>query len=290
MRPQHWEKNLAELVRRTAIDLPADVEKALRRLQAREKKSEGSGDRVERFLETAAGSREKGTPLCDHSGLLQFYFRVPVGFDTNMLASRARSAVSRATRQGFLCSDTVDALSGAPYKTNVAPASPVFHFRQGARKTIEVCLVMHDAGCENVSRQYSLPFKELGADRNLEGAVRCVLDAVARARIAASDTFSLGVCIGGNRESGHAHAKEQFLRRFPERSPVRALSRLENRLLKEVGNLRRGDKSIAALAVKVGTLSRLEHSYFVTVSFMPWACRRRGVLLGPEGGVRRWLY
>jgi fumarate hydratase class I len=44
------------------------------------------------------------------------------------------------------------------------------------------------------------------------------------------------------------------------------------------------------LGVKIGVLSRLPASYFVTASYMCWAFRRRGALLGPEGGVDRWLY
>jgi len=44
------------------------------------------------------------------------------------------------------------------------------------------------------------------------------------------------------------------------------------------------------LGAKIDTLSRLPASFFVSISFMCWAFRRRGALLGPEGGLHRWLY
>jgi fumarate hydratase class I len=102
-----------------------------------------------------------------------------------------------------------------------------------------------------------------------------------------------GVCIGGDRCTGHAHAKEQFLRKLGDRSPVKTLARLEARILKDAQGLGIGPMGLGGkttlLGVKIGALSRLPASYFVTVAYMCWAFRRRGVLLGPEGGVQRWL-
>ncbi|MEI7437573.1 MAG: fumarate hydratase, partial [bacterium] len=104
----------------------------------------------------------------------------------------------------------------------------------------------------------------------------------------------LGVCIGGDRATGYAHAKAQFLRRLDERSDVIALRRLEDRLLRESDRLGIGPMGLGGaptlLGVKVGALSRLPASFFVTVSYMCWAMRRRGVVLAPNGGVRKWLY
>ena len=41
---------------------------------------------------------------------------------------------------------------------------------------------------------------------------------------------------------------------------------------------------------KIGMRNRLPASYFVTVAYMCWAYRRRGVVLSPEGEVVDWLY
>src|SRR5262249_48601216 len=43
-------------------------------------------------------------------------------------------------------------------------------------------------------------------------------------------------------------------------------------------------------ACKVGARNRLPASYFLTVAYMCWAYRRRGVVLDTEGEVVEWLY
>jgi fumarate hydratase, class I len=290
----HWEKNLGELIRRTSTDLPADVEAGLRRALKKEKKNSRAAWCLETILRNTALAREDSAPICQDTGELIFYFRVPVGFDANALMSHTRNAVSKATRKGYLRQNTVDSVSGAAYETNVAYGAPVMHFEYGARKTVDARLIMKGGGCENVGRQYRLPDLDLGAERDLEGVRRCVLDAVWKAQGDGCSPGIIGVCIGGDRAGGYMHSKEQFLRRLGQRSPVRTLARLERRLSRELNQLGIGPMGLSGattvLDVKIGALSRLPACYFVTVSTMCWACRRRGALLGPEGGVHRWLY
>jgi fumarate hydratase class I len=289
-----WEKNLLELLRRTSMDLPSDVELALRRALKRARKGSFAAWALDTILQSAAVSRSGSLPLCQDSGTLLFYFSVPVGFDTNAVASVARSAVAKATRLGYLRENTVDSVTGAPFSGNVAHGSPVFHFVQGARKTIDARLVLKGGGSENVGTQYALPDESIGAGRDMDGVRRCILDAVHRAQGNGCAPGVLGVCIGGDRATGYAHSKEQFLRRITDRSPVRALARLESAVLRDAETLRIGPMGLGGaptlLGVKVGSLSRLPASYFVTVSYMCWAFRRRGAVFGPEGGVHRWLY
>lgn len=294
MRKAHWEKNLLELIRRTSTDLPVEVESMLRRALKRETKRSHAQWVLKAILANVERARHEDLPLCQDTGTLIFYFSVPVGFDTNGLAALTRSAVSRATRRGYLRENTIDSVSGAPYYTNIAHGSPVIHFHQGARKTVDVRLLMKGGGCENVGCQYSLPDTELGAGRDLEGVRRCILDAVWQAQGRGCSPCILGVSMGGDRATGYEHSKEQFLRKLSDRSSVKTLARLEGRVLKDAQQMGIGPMGLRGkttlLGCKIGALSRLPASYFVTVSFMCWSMRRRGVLLGPEGGIHRWLY
>ena len=289
-----WEKNLLELIRRTSTDLPSDVEIRLRKALRQEKKGTHATWVLQTILANAALSRTNGTPICQDTGTLIFHFTVPVGFDTNMLTARTRAAVSRATRRGYLRENTVDSVSGAVYETNVACGSPVFHFQQGARNTVDVRLVMKGGGCENVGAQYSLPDTGLKAGRDLEGVRRCVMDAIVEAQGKGCAPGVLGICIGGDRATGYAHSKEQFLRPLGDKNAVRELARFEERVSRDARRLGVGPMGLGGrtslLAVKVGTLSRLPASFFVSISYMCWAFRRRGAVFGPMGGVRRWLY
>lgn len=294
MRKEHWEANLFELIRRTSTDLPVDVETALGRALELEKRGSHAWWVLESILRNVELARRKDTPLCQDTGTLLFFVSCPVGFDSNAFVARARAAVARATRHGYLRLNTIDSISGAPYPTNVAHASPVFHFRQGAKKNVDVRLILKGGGSENMGRQYSLPDAELKAGRDLDGVRRCILDSVWHAQGNGCAPGILGVCVGGDRASGYEYSHEQFLRKLAERSPVKALARLEQRILREssqlgIGPMGLGGKT-ALLGVKIGALSRVPASFFVTVSYMCWAFRRRGVILGPTGGVDRWMY
>ena len=100
------------------------------------------------------------------------------------------------------------------------------------------------------------------------------------------------MCVGGDRATGYEYSKRQFLRRLQDVARIRKLARLEKRILQEAQTLGIGPMGLGGattlLGVKIGYLSRLPASFFVTVSYMCWAFRRRGVILGPEGGIRRW--
>ncbi len=293
MRKARWENNLFELIRRTSTDLPADVESALRRSVKKEKKG-ASREILETIVESAELARKNDIPICQDTGTLMFHFGVPVGFDTNALVAMTRAAVSKATRHGYLRQNTIDSISGATFETNVAPASPVFHFQQGARKTVDVRLIMKGGGCENVGRQYSLPDMGLDAGRDMSGVHKCILDSVWQAQGKGCAPGILGVCIGGDRATGYAHSKEQFLRKIGDKSRVKALASLERKVMRDAERVGIGPMGLGGrtslLGVKIGALSRVPASYFVTVSYMCWAFRRRGVLLGPEVGISRWIY
>jgi fumarate hydratase class I len=288
------EKSLFELIRRTSVDLPADVEGAIRRALTREKRGSRATWVLSSILENVALARKKDRPLCQDTGTLIFSFNVPVGFDVNALVAEARASVSLATQRGYLRQNTIDSVTGAPYETNVAHGSPVFQFNQCARKVIDVRLLMKGGGSENVGRQYSLPDTELCAARDLEGVRRCVLDAIQKAQGDACAPGVIGVCVGGDRTTGYEYSKDQFFRKLDDKAPVLALAKLEGKILREANKLGIGPMglggSVTLLGAKIGALSRLPGSFFVTVSFMCWAFRRRGVALGAEGEIGRWLY
>lgn len=286
------EKSLFELIRRTSTDLPADVESAIRFAQRKERKGSRASWALDAILENIALARRNDQPLCQDTGSLIFSFRVPVGFDVNALAAETRSAVSRATQRGYLRQNTIDAVTGVPYETNIAPGSPVIRFHQGARKVVEVGLLMKGGGSENTGVQYSLPEPDIGAERDLEGVRRCVLDAMHRAQGNNCPPVTVGICVGGDRTTGYEHSKEQFFRRLDDKSPVRSLAKLEIRLARELNRLGIGAMGLGGkttvLGVKIGAMSRIPASYFVSVSFMCWAFRRRGVTLGAHGEIRKW--
>jgi len=147
-----------------------------------------------------------------------------------------------------------------------------------------------------MSAQYSLPATLNGqrCDRDLEGVRNCILDAVWQAQGKGCGPGFLGVCIGGDRAAGYAHAKEQLLRLLDDTNPVPELAALETRILDEANHLDIGPMGFGGKltvgSCKVGALNRLPASFFVSVAYMCWAFRRRGVVLDTNGEVVEWLY
>ena len=183
-----------------------------------------------------------------------------------------------------------------------------------------VTLILKGGGSENMSRQYSLPDASLGAGRDLEGVRKCILDAVQKIQGYGCAPGILGVCIGGDRATGYEVAKEQLLRPLDEEcsnvrmseclidepcaknqahtcnqtlsnnQTIRQLRSLEKRLLKEANSLGIGPMGLGGkttlLGVKVAARPRVPASFFVTIAYMCWACRRRTLVLSPSVGCR----
>jgi fumarate hydratase class I len=275
---------LLDLVIRTSVDLPVDVEDAL--VRGRDKAELDSGERVafETMLANVALARERRLPICQDTGTLMFFVEAAEGFRRKSFQSAAEWAVSEATRLGVLRQNCVETLSGRNTGNNLGNGSPVVHWHESenARGT-RVTLMLKGGGSENMGIQFSLPDSSLDAGRNLEGVRRCVLSAVLRAQGQGCAPGILGVAIGGDRATGYEESKRQLLRKIGERSPEPALAELEVRLLEEANSLGIGGMGFGGkttlLDVFVGARCRLPASYFVSISYMCWCCRRQSIVI-----------
>ena len=301
-----WTKSLSELIRQTSADLPRDVEMALRKARRREKPSSSAHWALNTILANIRLARARGAPLCQDTGTLLFYCQVPFRFDTRRLTTAIRAAVWQATGQGSLRPNTIDPLTGcscahnlgagAPTRnaTHSVAGGPVIHIEFAARRTVAVRLIMKGGGSENVSVQFSLPDACLKAARDLAGVRCCILSAVAQAQGNGCAPGVLGVCIGGDRATGTEYAKRQFLRPLNDHAPEACLATLERQVLADAQKLGIGPMGFGGattlLGVKIGALTRLPACYFVSVAYMCWAFRRRGVVLNAAGHVVRRLY
>ena len=266
---------IAEFIGRTSSTLPSDVLAALRAASRRERRGSSAAVVLKTILDNCAIAAKRGTPLCQDTGTLAFY--VDARLRRKVTPDVVRKAVARATARGFLRKNTIDAVTGASYDDNVCLGAPVLHYVDGLPSA--VALLMKGGGSENMSRQYSLPDAACGAGRDLEGVRRCVLDAVQKIQGYGCAPGILGICIGGDRATGYEVAKEQLLRPLAgERSPDPRLAALERRLLKDANALGIGPMGLGGrttlLGVKIAARPRVPASFFVTVAYMCWACRR----------------
>jgi len=286
--------SLIELIRRTSVEIPDDVQQALLAGLQRELRgsiSESAMKIIQRNIELA---KAKSQPICQDTGSILFYVNCPVGFDQLSFEETARQAVTAATRKGYLRQNSVDSITGKNDGTNVGPGAPTLHFHQHRSSEVEVRLILKGGGCENVGAQYSLPDESIGANRDLAGCRRAILDCLLQAQGKGCGPGILGVCIGGDRASGYEFSKQQFLRKLDDRNPVPELDKLEQDILETANQLGIGPMGFGGkttlLGVKICAANRVPASYFVSVSYMCWAFRRQGVLLDNKGQIERWLY
>lgn len=281
---QDLTKPILELLRLTSTDLPPDVESALRQATAREEPASAARSTLETILKNVEQARQNSSPICQDTGTPIFYVYQPEGRSTRRLSEQIRSAVKEATARAYLRPNAVDALSGVNSGDNLGDeAFPTIHFHEVEGNTLRIDLMLKGGGCENVGAQYSLPNSTLGAGRDLAGVRKVVLDAVHKAQGKGCAPGILGVAIGGDRGSSFYASKEALFRQLDQANADPALAAFEERLTDEANQLGIGPMGFGGKTTVMGTkikgLHRLPASYFVSVSYMCWAYRRRSMVV-----------
>jgi len=286
--------NLLELIRRTSAELPEDVFRAIDTGAKTEEADSTGGYAMDIITKNIDLARRKSQPLCQDTGSILFFVKTPVGFDQMSFEVAAKAAVAEATAKGYLRQNSVDSVTGRNSGNNIGPGSPTLHFHQHRGTRLDVRLILKGGGCENVGAQYSLPDTRLGANRDLDGVRKSILDAVMQAQGKGCSPGILGVCIGGDRATGYLHSKEQLLRTLEDASHDPALAAMEQAIVRGANTLGIGPMGFGGkttlLGCKIGVLNRLPASFFVSISYMCWAYRRQGILLSDEGKLVKWLY
>jgi fumarate hydratase class I len=269
-----------ELVRLAATDLAPDIEISLREAADREDAGSAASGAMETIINNVEMARKDSTPICQDTGTPIFYVHYPEGWSTRKLRKQIQDAVVQATEQSYLRPNSVNTVTGKNTGNNTGDEHyPAIHFEEVDGDTLSVDLILKGGGCENVGAQYKLPDNRLGAGRDLEGVRKVVLDAVFQAQGKGCAPGALGVSIGGDRGSSYLASKEALLRQLDEENPDPQLAELESTLTDQANQLGIGPMGFGGKTTVLGTkikgLHRLPASYFVSVSYMCWAYRRR---------------
>ena len=286
MQPDLTDKIL-ELIRRTSTNLPADVEERLRAAVEKETPDSAARGALETVIKNVELSRAQSTPICQDTGTPIFYVFYPEGWSTIKLKKQIRGAMEQATRLNYMRPNAVDAVYDKNSGNNLGGDEfPSIHFEEveGSQLTIE--LMLKGGGCENVGAQYSLPDNRLSAGRDLAGVRKVVLDAVQKAQGQGCAPGILGVAIGGDRGSSYYKSKEVLFDKLGVRNKDPKLAELEERLTNEANTLGIGPMGFGGqttvIDTKIAGMHRLPASFFVSVSYMCWAYRRRKMIISGD--------
>ncbi len=278
---QDLTQEILELVRRTSTDLPADVEAKLRASYADEEPGSAAQGALDTILKNVDLARKNSTPICQDTGTLLFYVHYPEGLSTRKLKKQIQDAVVEATKLNYLRPNSVNTITGKNTGDNSGDDYyPTIHFEEvDENLPLTMELMLKGGGCENVGAQYKLPNTEMGAGRDLAGVRKVVLDAVHQAQGKGCAPGVLGVAIGGDRGGSYLASKETLLGKIGEENPNPELNAMENQITEEVNQMGIGPMGFGGkttvLDTKIKGLHRLPASYFVSVSYMCWAYRRR---------------
>jgi fumarate hydratase, class I len=286
MQPDLTEQIL-ELVRLTATDLPPDVEKTLQMSRDQEEQGSAARGALNTILENVKMARENSTPICQDTGTPLFYVNYPEGWSTRKLTRQIQEAVIQATKKSYLRPNAVNTLTGKNTGDNSGDEHyPSIHFEETEGDRLVIDLILKGGGCENVSTQYKLPDSSLAAGRDLDGVRKVTLDAVAKAQGKGCAPGILGIAIGGDRGSSYIASKEVLKRQLDDTNPDLTLAEMEERITDQANQLDIGPMGFhgktTVLGTKIKNLHRLPASYFVSISYMCWAYRRRKMVYENE--------
>jgi fumarate hydratase class I len=276
---ENFKTGVVEFIRRTSAELPDDVKQALIHAREQETPSSAAEGALKTILQNLDLSKQLSSPICQDTGTLIFYIDYPIGVSTIPMRKLIQEAVAEASAKSYLRPNAVDSLTGKNSGNNLGKDFPVFHFEEWEEPYLRLRLLLKGGGSENVGAQYSLPDTRLGADRNLAGVKKVILDAVYKAQGQGCAPGILGIGIGGDRETSFMISKKQFFRKLDDKNPNPELAKLEEEILEKANQLGIGPMGFGGkttlLGVKADWAHRLPASFFVSISYLCWAGRRR---------------
>lgn len=277
---------ILSLIAQASTDMPPDVVNEIKAASKREEAGSTAQSILQSILKNVDLARRFQTPICQDTGTLIFYVDVPTGTNFNDIKNSIHIAVETATKSYLLRPNAVNPLTGANTGNNIGINSPYIHFSQWDKDEFQIRLMLKGGGSENVGVQYTLPDEVLDAERDINGIKKCILYAAFNAQGKGCAPGIVGVGIGGDRTTSYMLSKEMLFRTIGERSQDPTLAQIEVELYEVINNLEIGPMGLGGkttvLDVFCGAQHRHPACFFVSVSYMCWACRRGTLLLTKE--------
>ncbi len=284
---QKIDNALIELIKKCSCELPVDVSSAIKYAYEKENQNTPAKFALGDILENVRLGKQNKTPLCQDTGTNYFVVHYPKKTDIRLLEKKIIESVQTACDLNYLRPNSVNPLTNKNTGDNTGKAHPSIDFDEWDNNYIEIKLMLKGGGCENMGKQYSLPDETLNAGRDINGIKKCVLDSVLKAQGFGCSPGILAVCVGGDRADSMKNAKKQLFRKIGSVNTDSNLAEIEHWIFEkanslEIGAMGYGGKT-TLLGVFVDYLNRIPASFFVSVSYMCWACRRKTLKYYADG-------
>lgn len=220
---------VADMARRSNVELPAEVVAALRAARERET-SAIAREVLDQLLLNAERAAETGLPLCQDTGVAVVF--VDLGQDAHLVGGGLQQAVDvgvrRGYEEGYLRKSVVrDPLDRATNTGDNTPA--VVHVRVVPGDQVAVHFAPKGGGSENMSALWMLT-----PAQGRDGVIEAIAAQIRAAGGMPCPPLVLGVGLGGTFELSALLAKRALLRPLGEPSPIADVAALETEILAAV--------------------------------------------------------
>lgn len=270
---ENFIRSIADLLRKAEIELPDDVESALRKAETAEE-SQVAKSQLQAILKNLEIAKKHGVPMCQDTGIMIFFAELGTEFQPGFdLEAAFREAVILATAEVPLRPNAVDPLTRKNSGDNTGVGIPDIHWKPVPGNQLKITAAPKGAGSENMSVLRMFNPTETGNIRNF------VLETIVNAGGMPCPPLTIGVGIGGSSDAAARLAKEALLE--PLDAPMDGL---EREILETVNSLGIGcmglGGSTTALAVHVKTAYCHTASLPVAVNIQCWANRHASIVFG----------
>ena len=278
IRAEQITEEVARLCIEAACDLPADVERAVRKA-ADDEVSEFGKYAMEKVCRNLEIARENQVPMCQDTGMVIVF--AELGQDVHIVGGDFETAINAGIAQGYTegylrKSTVVDPLLNRVNAGDNTPA--IIYTRIVEGDTLTLTVMPKGAGSENMTK-----LAMLKPAQGLEGVRRFVVDAVVSAGGNPCPPTIVGVGLGGNADKALQLSKEALRREVGAPNTDTGYAALEAELLEEINASGIGPQGfggcVTALAVHIETYPTHIATLPVAVTLNCHAARHKTVTL-----------
>ncbi len=271
-----------ELILKAETELPPD---AINAIKVAYEKESGSISRIQlkTIIDNFTMAGKRKMPMCQDTGLMLFYLTLG-NFSVDNLYDAVVEGTKEATKSIPLRPNAVHPLTRENNNNNTGRLSPVIHIELDNKPYMELTVFPKGAGSENMSSLAMLTPSD-----GVNGIKKFVIDTVKKAGGKPCPPVIVGVGIGGSADISMSLAKKSLMRRIGTHNDDKAVSELEESILKEVNSLHIGAMGLGgdttALAVHIEYAYCHTASLPVAVNLQCWAARKATARIYENGKV-----
>jgi fumarate hydratase subunit alpha len=274
---------IVELLRKTVVKLPADIERRIRQAYA-EETDEVPRMQLKAIVDNMELAEKGNTPMCQDTGVTIFYVTLPRECKVNVEKGIVEG-VRKATTEVPLRPNAVHPLTRKNPGDNVGERMPYINWKVADQDYIEITVMTKGAGSENMSQ-----LAMLTPSAGLKGIKEFALNTVLRAGSNPCPPTVIGMGIGGSADICMKLAKEALLRPIDQRHKDPEIAKLETELLESMNMLGIGPMGLGGKTTMLGL--NIEYAYChtaslpVAINVQCWAARRGTVRIYPDGKLK----